>query len=49
MRILISRDEIDMPQIKEAYKRLYGKDMVNDIKNDLSGDYKKMMIELCSH
>ena len=49
MRILISRDEIDMPQIKEAYNKLYGKDMVNDIKNDLSGDYKKMMIELCSH
>ena len=49
MRILISRDEIDMPQIKEAYKRLYDRDLVNDVKNDLSGDYKKLMVELCSH
>jgi annexin A7/11 len=49
MRILITRDEIDMPQIKEAYKRLYDRDLVNDVKNDLSGDYKKLMVELCSH
>ena len=38
-----------MPQIKEAYKRLYDRDLVNDVKNDLSGDYKKLMVELCSH
>jgi len=49
MRILISRDEIDMPQIKEAYHRLYNRDLVDDVKNDLSGDYKKLMVELCSH
>ena len=49
MRVLISRDEIDMPQIKQYYKQLYGKDMVEAIKNDISGDYQKLMIELCSH
>ena len=49
IRILITRDEIDMPQIKQYYKQLYGKDMVEDIKNDISGDYQKLMIELCSH
>ena len=49
MRILISRDEIDMPQIKEAYHKLYNRDLVDDVKNDLSGDYKKLMVELCSH
>ena len=49
IRILITRDEIDMPQIKQYYKQLYGKDMVEDIKNDIAGDYKKLMIELCSH
>lgn len=49
MRILISRDEIDMPQIKQYYKQLYGKDMVEDVKNDISGDYQKLMVELCSH
>ena len=49
IRILISRDEIDMPQIKQYYKQLYGKDMVQAIKSDISGDYQKLMIELCSH
>ena len=49
IRILITRDEIDMPQIKQYYKQLYGNDMVEDIKKDIGGDYRKLMIELCSH
>ena len=44
IRILITRDEIDMPMIKQYYKQLYGKDMVEAIKNDISGDYQKLMI-----
>ena len=49
MRVLITRDEVDMPTIKQYYKQLYGKDMVEAIKNDISGDYQKLMVELCSH
>ena len=49
MRVLITRDEIDMPQIKQYYKQLYGKDMVEAIKSDISGDYQKLMVELCAH
>ena len=49
IRILVTRDEVDMPMIKQYYKTLYGKDMVEDIKNDISGHYQKLMIELCSH
>ena len=49
IRILITRDEIDMPQIKQYYKQLYGKDMVEAVKYDISGDYQKLMVELCSH
>ena len=49
IRILVTRDEIDMPQIKQYYKQLYGKDMVEAVKNDISGDYQKLMVELCSH
>ena len=49
MRVLITRDEIDMPAIKQYYKQLYGKDMVEAIKSDISGDYQKLMVELCSH
>jgi annexin A7/11 len=49
IRVLVTRDEIDMPQIKQYYKQLYGNDMVEDIKKDIGGDYRKLMVELCSH
>ena len=49
MRILITRDEIDMPQIKAEYRKLYNKDMIKDIEKDTSGDYKKLLVELASH
>ena len=49
MRILITRDEVDMPQIKECYKKLYGKDMVESVKQATLGDYKNLLVELCDH
>ena len=49
IRILVTRDEIDIPQIKAAYTNLYNKDMVEDIKKDTSGDYKRLLVALCSH
>ena len=49
IRIIVSRHEIDMPMIKRYYKQLYGKDMVDDIKKDTSGDYRRLLIELVSH
>ena len=49
IRILVTRDEIDMPQIKLFYKQLYKKDMIEDIKDDTSGYYRKILVELASH
>ncbi len=49
IRVLVTRDEIDMPQIKQYYKQLYGKDMLADIKSDCGGDYQKLLIELAGH
>ncbi len=49
IRILVSRDEIDMPEIKNAYRSMYGRDMIEDIKDDTSGDYKNLLVELASH
>ena len=46
IRILITRCEVDMNIIKKYYKQLYNKEMLEDIKNDISGDYQKLMIEL---
>ena len=49
MRILITRDEVDMPKIKECYKTKYGKDMVESVKEATLGDYKNLLVELCDH
>ena len=49
IRILVTRSEIDLPQIKEAYKRLYKKDLVKAVEDDTSGDYKRLLVELCNH
>ena len=38
-----------MPQIREAYKRIFKKDMIKDIEDDTSGDYRKLLVELASH
>ena len=46
IRILVSRCDLDINNIKQYYKQIYEKDMVEDIKNDISGDYKKILVEL---
>ena len=38
-----------MPQIKQYYKQNYKKDMIDDIKGDTSGNYRKILVELASH
>jgi hypothetical protein len=40
--------DIDLPQIKVAYKNLYKKELVDDIKSETSGDYKKMLVDMVS-
>ena len=42
IRVIVSRSEIDMPQIKQYYKQLFGKDMYEDVKNDISGEYRTL-------
>ena len=48
IRILVSRCDVDLLKIMEAYQKLYGKSMYDDIKNDTSGDYRKILLELCN-
>ena len=44
IRVIVSRSEIDMPQIKQYYRQLFGKDMYEDVKNDISGDYRTLLL-----
>ena len=48
IRALVAREEIDIPEIRESYKNVFGKDMVDDIKGDTSGDYRKLLVGIAS-
>lgn len=48
IRVLTSRKGIDMPQMRTLYQHIFGKDMVEDIKDDTSGDYQTIVMALAS-
>ena len=43
IRIIISRADVDMKRIKKYYKKLYNKEMIEDVKDDISGSYQKII------
>ncbi|CAL8368163.1 unnamed protein product [Gadus morhua 'NCC'] len=47
MRIMVTRSEVDMLDIRQEYVRTYGKSLYTDISGDTSGDYKKLLLKLC--
>ncbi|KAM6431957.1 annexin A4 isoform 1-T1 [Liasis olivaceus] len=47
VRLMVSRCEIDMIDIKAEFKRTYGKSLYSFIKGDTSGDYRKILLLLC--
>ncbi|XP_037611104.1 annexin A4-like isoform X1 [Sebastes umbrosus] len=47
IRIMVSRSEIDMLDIRQAYVQAYGKSLYTHISGDTSGDYKKLLMKLC--
>lgn len=47
IRIMVARAEIDMLDIKEQFQKMYGKSLHSFIKGDTSGDYRKILLELC--
>lgn len=48
IRALVSREENDISEIRECYKNIFGKDMVDDIKSDTSGDYRTLLVGIAS-
>uniref|UniRef100_A0A4W6ESZ9 Annexin n=1 Tax=Lates calcarifer TaxID=8187 RepID=A0A4W6ESZ9_LATCA len=47
IRIMVSRSEVDMLDIRVHYVRTYGKSLYTHISGDTSGDYKKLLLKLC--
>ncbi|XP_067103465.1 annexin A6 isoform X1 [Osmerus mordax] len=47
IRIMISRSEIDMLDIRECFRLRYEKSLYNMILDDTSGEYKRTLLNLC--
>uniref|UniRef100_A0A1B6DPX3 Annexin n=1 Tax=Clastoptera arizonana TaxID=38151 RepID=A0A1B6DPX3_9HEMI len=45
-RIIVSRSEIDLGNIKKEYEKLYGKTLESVVKAEVSGCYEKLLIAL---
>jgi hypothetical protein len=46
IRVLVSRDEIDINRIKRYYKQLYKKELYDAVSDDVSGDYRNLLLAL---
>ncbi|KAG7511698.1 annexin A5-like isoform X2 [Solea senegalensis] len=47
IRIMVTRSEVDLLDIRQEYVRNYGKSLYTHISGDTSGDYKKLLLKLC--
>jgi len=46
IRLIISRCEIDLGDVKAEYQRIYGRTLATDVSGDCSGDYKRALLAL---
>ncbi|NXG47005.1 ANXA4 protein, partial [Psilopogon haemacephalus] len=47
IRVMVSRSELDMLEIRREFLTMYGKSLHSFIKGDCSGDYRKVLLRLC--
>uniref|UniRef100_A0A8C5WH20 Annexin n=1 Tax=Leptobrachium leishanense TaxID=445787 RepID=A0A8C5WH20_9ANUR len=46
IRIIVTRSEIDLVQIKQAFQQMYQKTLATMISSDTSGDYRRMLLSI---
>ncbi|XP_013785428.2 annexin-B12-like [Limulus polyphemus] len=46
IRILVSRSEVDLKDIKELYLIQYGSNLADDVAADTSGDYRNLLLRI---
>jgi len=47
IRAMVSRSEVDLADIKTIFAQTYGQTLEQFIKDDISGDYKRLMLAVC--
>ncbi|KAM9377807.1 annexin A5a [Pholidichthys leucotaenia] len=47
MRIIVSRSEVDMLDIRASFKKMYKASLYTTIQEDTAGDYQKALLYLC--
>ena len=47
IRLMVTRSEIDLADVKSAFELKYGQTLEAFIKDDCSGDYKKLLVAIC--
>jgi len=48
IRVMVSRSEVDLGEVKQAFEGNYGQSLEQFIKDDISGDYKRLMVAICN-
>jgi len=46
IRVIVSRSEIDLAQIKQRYQQMYNRSLAQDVRGDTSGDYKRILLSI---
>ncbi|CAF3209884.1 unnamed protein product [Rotaria socialis] len=46
IRVIVTRSEIDLAQIKQRYQHLYNRSLAQDVGGDTSGDYKRILLSI---
>lgn len=46
IRVLVSRSEIDLVQIKQRYQQMYNRSLARDVAGDTSGDYERILLAI---
>ncbi|XP_071540722.1 LOW QUALITY PROTEIN: annexin-B12-like [Panulirus ornatus] len=46
IRILVSRSEVDLADIRTRYQEMYGKELAEDVRDDTQGEYRKLLLAI---
>ncbi|CAF3852699.1 unnamed protein product [Rotaria sp. Silwood2] len=46
IRVIVTRSEIDLAQIKQQYQQIYNRSLAQDVSGDTSGDYKRILLSI---